>query len=74
MPRKSHRRRRKKAGQAPVLRRQETAAEREQNKLQQEAQRRHLDKILQGQKTPTRKDIVKSLNRKRRETWMELNK
>lgn len=66
MPRKSHRRRRKKAGQAPDPPRKETSAEKEQSQLQMEAQRRRLDEILQGAKTPSREFVITQLNKRRK--------
>lgn len=66
MPRKSHRRHRKKAGQVPAPRREETAAEKEQCQLQMEAQRRRLDKLLQGAKTPSRESVITQLNQRRK--------
>lgn len=66
MPRKSHRRRRKKVGQVPAPPREETAAEKEQCQLQMEAQRRHLDEILQGAKAPSREFVITQLNQRRK--------
>lgn len=66
MPRKSHRRRRKKVGQVPAPRREETAAEKEQCQLQMEAQRCRLDKLLQGAKTPSREFVITQLNERRK--------
>ena len=66
MPRKSHRRHRKKAGQVPASRGEETAAEKEQCQLQIEAQRRCLDKLLQGVKTPSRESVITQLNKRRK--------
>lgn len=66
MPRKSHRRRQKKAGQVPTPQREETAAEKEQCQLQMEAQRRRLDEILQGAKTPSRESVITQLNQRRK--------
>ncbi|NBH61599.1 hypothetical protein D1155_08050 [Anaerotruncus sp. 80] len=66
MPRKSHRRRRKKVGQVPAPRREETTEEKEPCQLQMEAQRRHLDEILQGVKTPSREFVITQLNQRRK--------
>ncbi|MEY8365397.1 hypothetical protein AALA22_07115 [Anaerovoracaceae bacterium 41-7] len=66
MTRKSHWRRRKKVGQAPAPRRQETAAEREVHQLLQEAQQQHLDKILQSRKTPPRESVITQLNKRKK--------
>lgn len=64
MPRKSHRRRRKKAGQAigPPTR-AEIALE-EQDRLRQESLRRHLDRALQGRRRPPDEFITERLKRK----------
>ena len=48
MPRKSHRRRRKKTGQAIRLPTRAEIALEEQDRLRQESLRRHLDRALQG--------------------------
>lgn len=66
MPRKRHRRRRKKAGQVPDQPRKETTEEKEQCQLQMEAQRRRFDEILQGTKTPSREFVITQLNQRRK--------
>ncbi len=66
MPRKSHRRRRKKIVQVPAPKKAESAAEREQNQLRFESAQRKLDKHLQGRKTPSRDGVVKLLKQKGR--------
>lgn len=64
MPRKSHRRRRKKAGQAIRLPTREEIALEEQDRLQQESLRWHLDRVLQGRRRPPEKFIIERLKQK----------
>ncbi len=66
MPRKSHRRRRKKIGQVPAPAETQTEAEKEQNQLRFESAQRKLDKHLRGRKTPSRDGAIKLLRLKGR--------
>ena len=68
MPRKSHRRRRKKAGQAIMkkLTIREVEALQEQDCLKQESLRRHLDKALSGKRRPPERQIIEKLKARSR--------
>lgn len=63
MPRKSHRRRRKKAGQAVMqkLTIREVEALQEEDQLRQESLRRHIDKALCGKRRPPESQIIENL-------------
>lgn len=64
MPRKSHRRRRKKTGQAIRLPTRAEIALEEQDRLRQERLRRHLDRALQGRRRPPEEFIIERLKQK----------
>ena len=61
MPRKSHRRRRKKTGQAIRLPTRAEIALEEQDRLRQESLRRHLNRVLQGGQMPPESYIIERL-------------
>lgn len=66
MPRKSHRRHRKKTVQVAASAETQTEAEKEQNRLRFESAQRKLDKHLRGRKTPSRDGAIKLLRLKGR--------